>query len=225
MSFKLTHALPEKCLVAVSGGIDSSAALHWLNKKEGRVQGVVHMYHNTGAWSKVAEVHTRQVCKRLDIPFHVRRLRREPTQGESKENWWREQRYRWFKEVSAVNDNLPVVVAHNMNDCLEEYLMCTMVRGFSGTIPYAHDPCIRPFRMWKREEIHEYAKREDLWWVDDPTNEDTHKYKRAFIRQNVVPGILELNPGVWKIPERVIKLQDERDERAPQGFMVPRDRF
>ncbi len=46
-----------------------------------------------------------------------------------------------------------------MDDSLEEYIMCTMVRGFSGTIPYAHGNfCIRPFRLWKRRDIEIYAQ-------------------------------------------------------------------
>lgn len=211
MSFKLTHPLPEKCMVAVSGGVDSVTALHWLNRIEGRVQGVVHMNHNTGDYADSAEQTVRHLADKLSIPIFVRRLERSPEEGHSPENWWREQRYRWFTEVSAVEGNLPIVVAHNMDDCLEEYVMCTMVRGFSGTIPYAHGPCIRPFRLWKRVEIENFAIANKITWNEDPTNKDIYRFKRAFIRHELVPKVKELNPGVYKIVERMIGIQDMRD--------------
>ncbi len=214
MSFQLTHKLPAKCLVAVSGGIDSMVALHWLSQVKERVQGVVHMNHNTGIFAEHAQVLVEEISSQMGLPCHIRKLDRTPEEGHSPENWWREQRYRWFSEISATNENLPIVVAHNMDDCLEEYIMCTMVRGFQGTIPYAHGDCVRPFRLWKRRDIHDYAIKEGILWTEDPANRDTHKYKRAYIRHVMVPWTLELNPGIYKIVERVVREQDERAEET-----------
>lgn len=209
MSFQLTHKLPKECLVAVSGGIDSIVALHWLNQVRGRVRGVVHLHHNSHCsdllYSKVVDAITQ-----LDLPLHFRKLKRKPGKGDSEENWWREQRYRWFKEASAVNGNLPIVVAHQLDDCLEEYVMCTMVRGFSGTIPYAHGPCIRPFRLWKRLEIMQYAFERKLVWYNDAANFQ-ERYKRVFIRKHLTARLLSLNPGIHKIVERIVREQDVRD--------------
>lgn len=217
MKFRLTHELPKKCLVAVSGGVDSVSALHWLNRKSDRVEGVIHVNHNTGAFAESAQKTVEHLCEKLRLPLHLRKLDRRPEEGHSPENWWREQRYRFFKEVSAVNGNLSVVVAHNMDDCLEEYLMCTLVRGFVGTIPYAHGPCIRPFRLWKRESIESFARKENLCWNEDPSNLYTHKYKRAYIRYKMSPLAKELNPGIYNLVERAISDQDKRDEVLNEG--------
>lgn len=204
MGFKLTHKLPETCLVAVSGGIDSMVALHWLSQVPGRVQGVVHMNHGTGLFADGAELLIRS--RTYGMELHYRRLHEQADSGQSRENYWREQRYRFFEEVFATT-GLPIVLAHNFDDCLEEYVMCTMVRGYFGTIPYQHGACIRPFRLWKRELIERYAKHHKLSWLEDPSNEDT-KFKRCFIRHNIAPEIKELNPGVYNIVEKAIKEQD-----------------
>lgn len=207
MTFKLTHPLPEKCLVAVSGGVDSMVALHWLDKVPGRVAGVVHLNHNTGLFADRAESKVRGTVADLGIPFRGRKLHRGVEEGHSPENWWREQRYRWFKEVSAAQGNLPVVLAHHLDDCLEEYVLCTMVRGYQGTIPYRHGPCIRPFRLWKKKDILAYAQRERVDFLEDPTNKDT-RFKRNLVRHRLTPELLELNPGLHKIVERLIWAQD-----------------
>lgn len=209
MSFKLTHPLPEKCLVAVSGGVDSMGALHWLSQKPGRVQGVVHVNHGTPHGEKAWDF-VRDFAIDQGLRLFVRHLVRDPEPGRSLEDWWREQRYRFFQEVSAVEDNLPIIVAHHMDDCLEEYILCTMVRGYQGTIPYRHGPCIRPFRLWKKSDIRSYAERNNVPFVEDPSNSDV-RHKRNFVRELLADRLKILNPGIYNIVEEAVTKQDARD--------------
>jgi len=210
MNFKLTHPLPEKCIVAVSGGVDSLSALHFLNRVEGRVQRVIHVNHATGVFSQDSEKLVREVCEQAKINLTVRTIEVHRGEGESRENFWREQRYRFFWDEWAIH-SLPIVLAHNMDDCLEEYIICTMIRGYWGTIPYRHGCCIRPFRLWKRQDIDAYARKYNIRWVEDPTNIDDARFLRAKVRRRVAPRIKNLNPGVYNIVEQVIREQDERD--------------
>lgn len=212
MSFRLTHVLPRRCVVAASGGVDSTVALYWLSRVQDRVAKVVHVNHASGAFAESAQAQVEETCALLGLPLEVYHVDNPaPKEGESLENHWREERYRKLEEAHRNNDYLPIVLAHTLDDCLEEYVMSTMVRGFVGTIPYKRGPCIRPFRLWKRADIEDYAKANGLSWLDDPTNVDTARFKRAKIRRLVVPRIKNLNPGVYNIVERVIKEQDERD--------------
>lgn len=211
MLFKLTHPLPERCLVAVSGGADSVAALHWLLQSPGKVAKAIHVNHLSGDFAKLSQEHVEKLCDDLGVELEIRTIDSVATEpGRSREEHWREQRYRKFWEASAMNENLPVVLAHTFDDCLEEYITCTMVRGYMGTIPYEHAPCVRPFRLWKRFDIEEYCKRHSLPWVNDPTNTDYSQYLRAKVRKLVVPRIKYLNPGVYNIVEKVIHEQDNR---------------
>jgi tRNA(Ile)-lysidine synthase len=211
MSFRLTHPLPNKCLVAVSGGVDSMAVLHWLCSTPGRVKGVLHVNHRTGRFSDEAHTHVVRSCNHLGVPFYHHFLEGERDSRQSPEEFWREARYRWFDRVSDKQEGIPVILAHNMQDCLEEYILCTMIRGFSGTIPYRRGSCVRPFRLWKREDITDYATRNHVRWVEDPSNRDI-RFKRNFVRRKMLPGIIDLNPGIYRIVERIIREQDKRNE-------------
>lgn len=198
--FNFTHPLPQKYWVACSGGIDSMSALHFLRKplKNG-LMGVVHINHGT-AHAPEAERFVRSYCKMTKLPVMMYRVPGSPPKGESKECWWRDQRYGCF---NAVPGDAPIILAHNFDDCLEEYLMCVMVRGYQGTIPYSHGRCVRPFRLWKKENIRAYAERESVLFTEDPSNADT-KFKRNYIRKHIVPHALKINPGLYKIVKRVI---------------------
>jgi tRNA(Ile)-lysidine synthetase-like protein len=206
---KLTHPLPSKYWVAVSGGIDSMSFLHFLNKPSRResLLGVAHINHAT-KYGEEAEDFLRSYCKEIGVEFRVNRLNSVPPRGESKECWWREQRYAILDSYKT-----PIVLGHHLDDCLEEYIMCTMVRGFEGTIPYQRGNCVRPFRLWKRSDIKKYAEKNNVQFIEDPSNFDT-KYKRNQIRLDLVPKLLELNPGLYRIVSRVIEKQDYQEYLA-----------
>lgn len=216
MSFKLTFPLPEKCLVAVSGGVDSMAALNFLAKIDGRVASVIHIHHNTGEFADRAMAHVMETCREMNLKFHLTRIDQPIPEGESKEKFWRDQRYLVYEGASRSFGGLPVVLAHTLDDCLEEYLMCVLVRGFQGTIPYRHGPCIRPFRLWTREDILDYAGRNILLWMEDPSNANI-QFKRNFIRHELVPKVKELNPGVYNIVEAMIRAEEKslREREIP----------
>jgi tRNA(Ile)-lysidine synthase len=205
--FKLTHKLPEKYWVAVSGGVDSMSALHWLHKpsRNGLI-GVVHIDHRT-PHSIDAKGFVESFCREECIECLTFEIEGTPPPGESKELYWRNQRYHIFKNVLAGYE--PVILAHHFDDCLEEYLMNVMVRGYMNTIPYSHHRCIRPFRLWKRKDIIKYAERNNIPFIEDPSNADV-RYKRNFIRKHIVPEALTLNPGIYNIVEKLILIKDNK---------------
>lgn len=212
MLFILSHTLPEKFFVAVSGGVDSMASLHWLNteSKRDKIQGVVHFNHKT-TFSLRAQELVRKYCQAWDIPFILGILKEDVLKKGSIEHFFRTHRYTFFDSVEPTN--IPIIVAHQLDDCLEEYIACTMVRGFMGTIPYQRGRVIRPFRLWKRQSILEYAKKEGIEYIDDPSNAD-EKFRRNFIRHSLVPRILTMNPGVYTLVKKAISMQDNRNKEC-----------
>ena len=202
MMFEFVHPLPRKYWVAVSGGVDSMSILHFLDKPSRRdaLLGVVHLNHNTGKFADSAEELVTQHCVDNKIILLKFRLNGKSPKGRSKEDWWREKRYKFFNGLPGDD---AVILGHNMNDCLEEYIMCTMVRGYAGTIPYQRGRCIRPFRLWKRNSIENYANTHNLKYLNDPSNFDT-KFTRSKIRHNILPKIINLNPGVFNIVKKLI---------------------
>jgi tRNA(Ile)-lysidine synthase len=198
--FKLTHSLPNKYYVACSGGVDSMAVLHWSAIKSDRVIGAVYIHHGTGEFADRSEQIVREYCSQNSIPFFVYRVEGSCPDGRSKEDWWREQRYSFFQRVPG---NEPIVLAHHLDDCIEEYLMCSLVRGYEGTIAYSNGRCERPFRKWSKKDIIDYAIRHGLTWIEDPSNNNTN-FKRNFIRHQIIPQALQLNPGLDKLVKRAM---------------------
>jgi tRNA(Ile)-lysidine synthase len=190
MLFELTHPLPEKVAVAVSGGVDSMSALHWLHRGK-KVAHVLHINHGTPHAAAAQEL-VSSWCKARGVPFSVRSITEPVPDGYSKEDYWREFRYRMFHDYDGY-----VVTAHTLNDCLEELVFSTFVRGYPAVISYSNKNVIRPFRMWSRSSIMDYAKRHAIVYIDDPSNKDLN-FKRNYIRHIIVPRIKELNPGIYK---------------------------
>jgi len=201
---KLTHPLPKKYWIACSGGIDSMSVLHWLHynkpSRKDSLLGLIHIHHHqTNVFASKAFQLVSSQADWYGVSMRLHQVEGECPKGMSQEMWWRDKRYEFFKRYKE-----PIILAHNFDDCLEEYVMNTMVRGFQDVIPYAHANCVRPFRLWKRKDIENYVGWHGIDWVEDPSNADT-KYKRNYIRHNIIPHILNINPGVYNIVERLVK--------------------
>jgi tRNA(Ile)-lysidine synthase len=70
------------------------------------------------------------------------------------------------------------------------------LKGLCG-IPYQRKNIIRPLLDCARQQILDYAKENQLTFVYDETNSDT-TYTRNFIRQELIPRALRINPGFLK---------------------------
>lgn len=207
--FKLTHSLPERYWVACSGGVDSMAALHFLSRPSSRKRlcGVAHINHGTGEYADKAQKFVEDYCQDNKIFFLTATVTSAPLSGDSPEDFWRTARYSVLKSVP---NEWPVVLGHNFDDCVEEYLMCTLVRGYTGTIAYQYKNCVRPFRLWKRKDIEGYVERNNIPYIEDPSNADT-RFKRNFIRHEIAPKALELNPGLYKIVRQLMYKQERKE--------------
>lgn len=198
MLLQLTRPLPRQCYIALSGGPDSVAAAYWLgNGGMNRVKGVIHVHHNTG---KFADEACEFVNKNYMGVINFKVTDPIP-EGKSKEEFWREQRYSFFSQVT----DYPIVTAHNLNDCVEEYIINKMVR-FSpkNTISYnGPSNVIRPFRTADRGSIIAYCKQHKLEYLTDPSNSNT-RYLRNKIRHDILPGMIELNPGILNQVKKLI---------------------
>lgn len=204
--FKFTHPLPDKYLVACSGGVDSMSALHFLtrpaNIKSNRFRGVIHFNHKTGDFANNSQHLVLRYCNEYDFPLYTGELTGLKPKDKSKEEWWREKRYEYLDKIAELLDT-DIVLAHNFDDCVEEYLACVLVRGFQGTIPYRRNRCVRPFRLWKKDDIRAYANKHNLPYNEDPSNYNI-QYRRSKIRHQLVPVVKDLNPGIYNIVRKVI---------------------
>lgn len=197
---KLLHPLPPDngYYIAVSGGMDSVAALSFLLSSKRYPIAILYYNHNTGQYSNDAEDFVANIADKESIDFISEKLTTSTPSGVSKEAFWRNKRYNFFNNVTKDNP-APIITAHTMDDCLEQYIMSTMIRikeypliGYLGP-----SNTIRPFRTWKRKDIESFFNKKKLRCIEDPSNKNT-KFTRNYIRHNIVPHILHLNPGIYK---------------------------
>lgn len=202
MHYKLCGKLPEKVNLACSGGVDSIVALHFLRKK---LSKIIYVDHNTNNREATTTIRKMQQLYAPQAELVIRKINSIQPIGISKEEFWRNERYKILDEYQ----DYPVVVAHNLDDCVEEYIMCTMVRMKlqDPVIPYQRNNIIRPFRLWPKKFINSYAIARNLEWYEDVSNLDT-SYKRNFIRKFVVPNILHINRGIYSSVAKMITKVD-----------------
>ncbi|MBD3167041.1 tRNA lysidine(34) synthetase TilS, partial [bacterium] len=216
--FLQTHAgklhLPgvnvEACLLAVSGGADSTAMLHMfalLRDELPYTFAVGHVHHGTGRFADEAMQLVEETCASLEIPFHVKRVdvpgARQKRQ--SFEAVARELRYCALREIAKETGAAGIVTAHTRDDLVETTLLYLLrgagLAGIAGMQPVSGD-LWRPLLQLTREELTGFLHSIGARFLDDPMNEDT-LYTRVRIRRRLKPFIEEVfGTGAWNATAR-----------------------
>tara|TARA_Y100000592_G_C5380128_1_gene272997 strand:+ start:252 stop:878 length:627 start_codon:yes stop_codon:yes gene_type:complete len=193
---KLTVKLPERVAVAVSGGADSMAALDFLSRK--REVFVLHYNHGTDHASEAQKI-VEHFCEKRDIHLLVSSLQDEVPSGMSKEDFWRKSRYNFFETVgmTPVYREIPVITCHHLDDLIETWLF-TSIHGEPRLIPTKRGRYLRPFLSTRKSIFEDWCDRKDVPYINDPSNTDL-SFMRNFIRHELVPKALRVNPGLPKV--------------------------
>lgn len=189
---KIQGDIPHQVGVAVSGGVDSMAALDFLRRRH-----AVTAYcfdHGTEYGAQAAAL-VAEYCARHNVPLRWGQISQaERPKGKSWEEHWRDERYVWFKSQPD-----EIVMAHHLDDCVEEWAFTACHSAESRVIPYRHVNVFRPFRLNRKEEFVRWAERHGVPWLEDPSNgEPGLRFTRTFIRWFLVPNMLRVNPGLHK---------------------------
>ena len=189
------YKVENKIICAISGGCDSVVMTHILSKL-GLEVVAIHLNHNwRGEESLRDENFSREFAKSLGIEFYSEKLSFDVKKTETDA---REARYLFFKSCAKKFNSKYVFLAHNKNDNAETLLYRVIKgTGLKGLcyIPKHRDIFYRPLLDITREEIEAYAKENNLKYVNDSSN-DSIKYKRNFIRKEILPLVKKINPDV-----------------------------
>lgn len=176
--------LPDTIAIAFSGGVDSVVLLHTALALGRRVT-LLHFHHgNEYAAAELA--FAKKTASALDLPIV---FQHRADQGSDSEHKWRHARMRFLKEYPAT-----VATGHHLNDAAEWYLLSS-IRSTGCLMPYSTDNLIKPLITTPREQIEEYARYHNLEHLEDPTNQDVEFNSRNRVRHNILPEVLEINPG------------------------------
>lgn len=191
----MSLGLPRTIAVAVSGGVDSVAALHFLSRNHNVT--IVHVDHNEGN-SDTSAAFVRALAQKYECPSITKRITSTRPTGVSPEEFWRNERYNLFHQIPQT-----VVTAHTLDDCVETWLWSSL-HGNSKLIHFTNDNVVRPFLATRKQDFVEYAIRHQLSWVEDESNNDL-SLTRNYIRKELMPHALRVNPGLYKTILKKVK--------------------
>lgn len=227
-----TYGLLSPCdrvLVALSGGPDSVAMLHYLKALSAERAFSVYACHvnhmlRGGESDRDAEF-SRELCESLRVPIAVRNLDVKQMMATEKlgmQEAARKGRYEiLLREALRISAN-KIAVGQNRGDQAETVLMRiirgTGLSGLGGIRPKrdviicgAAGQLIRPLLGTSRAEILDYLSRHGLSWRTDPSNEKP-VYTRNRIRLELMPALKTYNPEVERALSALAEISREEHE-------------
>lgn len=183
--------LSREVWVACSGGIDSMAVVDFLSKNH----KVNIMFFDHGTETSIEA--RNFLLDKYSQTMYIGEINRAKESYESWEEYWRNQRYEWFHTYRH-----PIITCHHLDDCVETWVF-TSLNGEGRIIPYANRNVIRPFRLNRKAEFTNWCRNKNVQWIEDASNEDT-RYMRNFIRHEIMPKALVVNPGIHKVVRKKV---------------------
>ncbi len=209
----------ETAVVAVSGGTDSIALLHLLDRM-GKERGwkliVAHINHQLRiSESELEAASVRQFSERLGLIFEYGKLDVLGWMKRSGLNVQlaaREKRYEFLIRIAEKHRASKIVLGHHADDQTETVLM-RLIRG-SGLSGLSGIPIkrreknvelVRPLLRIKKTELEAYCRSYELPVCEDSSNKEK-KYFRNQVRLDIIPFLQSYNP---KIGESINRLAEQ----------------
>jgi len=219
---------PGGTLVAVSGGVDSTAlcvALHELAPAFGLRLAIGHVHHGLrGDASDGDQAAVEDLGRDLGVEVHLARVKPESLrEGRSSRDRPTVQeaarilRYRALADLAENSGAGWIATAHNADDQAETVLL-RLLRGAGpeslGGIPEVSPDgrVLRPLLSVPRVEIESFARKRCLTWREDASNQD-ERYARNRLRKHWIPGLTrDFNPRLLRAVGNLAEAQRKETE-------------
>lgn len=239
-AFIKKHKLLKKhavVLVAVSGGPDSAALLHYFKTLRAdwglQLIALTVDHQLRGTVSAEDADYVERLCAEWQIPcvrtaVDVRKLKKETKAGTQEAA--RTLRYDFFESQMKAYQADYLALGHHGDDQAETMLMRFVrsadpeaVTGIPVKRPFAGGEIIRPLLGVSRQDIETYCKANGIQARIDASNEDEH-YTRNYYRKRVIPLLKAKNPNLHATMERLSESfrEDEAYLRSEAEKMVKR---
>lgn len=196
-----TDSANKSYLLATSGGADSMVMLDFFVKAKFSFQ-VAHINYKLRAEaSDLDQKLVEDFCNIHEIPIHIYKVSEKDEQPKNSiQNWARNLRYRYFKQIQQQENLEFLVTAHHLNDDLETFLINLSrgsgLKGLSG-IPASKNNILRPLLRFSKEHIYQYVTLNKVPFREDASNKKSD-YLRNKIRNEIVPKLEETNDNFLK---------------------------
>jgi len=179
-------------IVGVSGGVDSVVLLDALAEQHHSDRRIIvaHVNHHLRDTSSRDAHFVMSLAE--SYGFTCETLDATPPLTGNTENWGRQVRYAFFKELQDRLSGDAVVTAHSKSDQHELFLMRLFSnKPFHAMAPYEERrSLLRPLLSFTREQILDYAAKRKITWMEDETNQD-NSFLRNRTRNIVLPMLRE----------------------------------
>ena len=221
----LTNLQGKRVCVACSGGVDSTALLHYmlsLQETLGISVSAVHCEHGLRGEASVADMHFVQaLCEKWKVKLFIFRAdcRALATAEKcSEETAARTFRMQSFAKLIAQNEADYIATAHHEKDEAETVLF-RLARGSglggAAGMQAVNGYLVRPFLSWTRKDIEEYAQLHHLAYCVDETNFSLCATRNE-LRHVVLPALEKAVPGASGALARFAMLAAEDDAYLQQ---------
>ncbi len=194
---------PIKITVGFSGGLDSTVLLHALNQlkidQRDFQLSAFHVNHQLQKGADSWEYFCQHFCQKYSISFHSARVIIDRDSKSGIEATARDARYQAFHE--HLGDQELLLTAHHLDDHIEtvflKLLRGTGVEGAMGILPFSNFKklnIVRPLLAFDRDSLLRYAEKQELMWIDDPSNA-SEQFDRNYLRRKVLPHIEQRWPA------------------------------
>jgi tRNA(Ile)-lysidine synthase len=191
----------DRLLLAFSGGVDSVVLAHLLQTAGYHFELAHCNFRLRGTEANEDTDFCKSFAESIGKTLHIRHFDTKQYAAEHKRSIQmaaRDLRYTWFKEFIDKGDFNYVLTAHHANDTVETVLVNlvrgTGIKGLQG-IPEKQNHTVRPLLFATKAEIMAYSEKNKLAYREDSSNGEV-KYKRNFIRHEIIPGLKSLNPAL-----------------------------
>lgn len=193
----------KKVMLACSTGVDSMVLFDLLCQLKKNNEIIIsHVNHRKREQSEIEEKFIIDYCLKLNIKCYVKHL--PHYEGSNFQSWSRNERYKFFEEIS-IKENIDILLlAHHANDNLEtiilRFIRNASLEGYAGIrqkSKYHQIDIYRPLLDITKNDIIEYAKEKNIMYFDDESNA-SDDYTRNRIRHHIIPVLEQENPSLLK---------------------------
>lgn len=217
---KLSLFSGKRICVAISGGADSVALLHYLKSREtecGYALCAVHCEHGIRGKDSLEDARfVTELCDKWGVALYAFSKDCPALAKQEKislETAARNFRRDVFEELVQSGKADLIATAHHLNDETETVLFRLCRGTLSGVAGMKEQDgyILRPFLSWTKDEILSYARENGLVYREDKTNLDT-EITRNKLRLEVVPKLEEAVAGATRNIARFAALCADDDE-------------
>jgi len=223
-------------LIAVSGGRDSVALLHWLKERGYKKLIVCHLNHQLRGRSSNADARfVEKLAAKYDVALEMRSTNVRALAARQKmsiETAARAARYHFFAQVAKRRRCRAIFLAHHADDLVETFLI-NLFRGAGASglsamrevskrrVDDVDLTIVRPFVGIWRTEIDEYICERGLKFREDESNKDLAALRNR-IRRRVIPYLEKtlgrnIRQSLWRAATIAAEEEHWIDDQLPDA--------